>query len=531
MNEARHKARENEQADELIETPDEQLATERFGTRHWSQAEGEAERISLRQRCADLPLSNQFLLGCGFLLLGALLAYRIAAPISDLSRAAIKPFTVEGQKETCLAHLQSIQQALALYREDHNDRLPLLDYGSRNKRVTWIKAIVEPDAAENGGNSGGSISGGGSFLCPLDSVPADQRDLVGSYGLNPVLAGATSPQSDAASVILLADRGKAHDVSLLPPFVSWPSTEKEGAKQSANIAFRHGGQAAVLYADGHADTAFAGDWLYQPASWGGPLLQKAALARLQQQNPVLTKMQAGRRLSATERRQLKRASSSLLSLWKASLQEDKAAGEPLPTEKLLWRAAYALSTAGDQSLERSLREALHGHSQALLQRIKGGAWSSHQAEAPVANGRLTSGFQVSLPPGWKVETEQEGRYRNTYLRSASPYIYVLIERGERSSPASGSTIDWSGMEEDFKRKYGRHYRQMGMGVDTLGGEDVSTWQFEVRKPDGPALRKLYVGHSFAWSSYVIVCTAPAKEYEDWQSTFQTVLNGFAFGSE
>ena len=68
-----------------------------------------------------------------------------------------------------------------------------------------------------------------------------------------------------------------------------------------------------------------------------------------------------------------------------------------------------------------------------------------------------------------------------------------------------------------------------MGEATLGGEAASLWEFEVERKGEPRLRKLYVGRSHIWDSFVIVGTAPAVDFKQWQPVFDRMRQSFVFG--
>jgi hypothetical protein len=170
-------------------------------------------------------------------------------------------------------------------------------------------------------------------------------------------------------------------------------------------------------------------------------------------------------------------------------------------------------------VEQALDGEQSRRSQAELEQVNGGSWATHESEW---------GFALQQPTAWTVSTETAGRYRKTYLRSSSPYIHVLVEKGERSTPALTSTIDWRGMERQFRRRYKSNYQRIRVGEGFLGGEAAGLWIFDLQRPGGPRLRKLYLGLSRTWDSHVIVCTAPSRDFKQWQPVFEQVIQGFAF---
>jgi hypothetical protein len=462
-----------------------------------------------------LPAINRWLLGSGSagVLLG--LFCLIGVPIlgygSAAVRAAIYPLTAAGKRETCFSHLQQVAEALAQYRADYDDRLPVTEYAAGRERKTWMAALRDRGAEA------------GIFTCPTFGGQSDGQ-ATGSYGANPLLLGSPASRWEKPDeVLMVGDRDEAHDTVLFPPFASWPVVRAtDGAiYDPANLAYRHseGGsptQAAIVYADGHAGTMARGQAVASPALWGGSLVWDASLERLEGQFPLLAQVPGSAPGAFAGRKVALRTALGQLHALEKQTQANRFVHEEI--EKRLWRGAGILRSLGDGAFEKQLTADLHEYDGELLKEA-GGDWSQH--ESPY-------GFNLRYPGGWSRTVEADGRYHTTYFRPASPYIEVLVEYGERRQPTNATTINWTGMEASLKKRYGKGYRRIRMGYAALGGQTVSVWECLLKKPDGPRLRKIYFGRSTMWNSTILVCVAPAGDYEDWRPTFERIQQGFIF---
>jgi hypothetical protein len=277
----------------------------------------------------------------------------------------------------------------------------------------------------------------------------------------------------------------------------------------------------VLFSDGHADTQNIGLWTEDAASWGGELLFEASLKRLEVRHPVLKQIKSAPAKAFAGQKAKLRAGLEELRVLAGQSQSSGILYE-VPGKRL-WKGAGVLRALGDGRLEQELTADLNRHVQSLLKET-GGAWQS-PAEFDGDDARP---FTMRFPSNWRVQTETEGRYRTTYLRSASPYLEVLVERGERNQPTEARTIDWSGMEAGLKNKYGSGYKRLRMGRSTLNGQEVSLWECELKKPDGPRLHKRYLGHSSRWNSTILVALAPVGQWQAWNSVFEQITDSFEF---
>jgi prepilin-type processing-associated H-X9-DG protein len=455
-----------------------------------------------------LPSINRFLLGSGSVCVLAGLFCLIVIPLlgsaNSSLRSAFYPFTSEGKRETCLSNLQRVSAALAQYSQDYDGRYPLAEYEAGGKRRTWMAQLRQRGVEED------------IFVCPAGSGGGNLQ-ATGSYGLNPVLAGQSlaEEEANAGRVILLADRGERHDSILLPPFVGWSSSDKDADGEKGNLSANHSeNTAVVLYADGHAGAQQLGSWTAEPAVWGGPLLVQASLQRLEAQNPLLAKINTAPPESfASQQTKLQQGLEQLRQL---NRQVRGVGGDEILDQRL-WKGSGILHTFDSGQFQKQLINDLHQEVRSIVPPANG--WQSHESE---------QGFTVQHPSSWSVQHEVDGRYRSTYFRSQSPHLFAMVENGERVHPAAATVIDWTGMERSFKEKYGIFYTRISMGRSTLGGREVSTWEFKLKKPDGPELRKRYLGYSTAWNSVIFTTVAPADAWDEWAGAFHKMTQSFEF---
>ena len=300
----------------------------------------------------ELPQPNYGLAVGGLLLIGGGLALAALPPVAQGTRVALYPYTAGGRSETCSSNLRALALALEQYRQDGDGLYPPVEYslakaGSKaddakaSKRVTWVTLLGQYDDRR------------GDFVCPASSLGANEESL-GSYGFNPALALRKANEvNDPAQVLLLADRGKRHDLALLPPFASWPApageTGSDGSVnaanflESVNLTFPHpgtggdaGGSATVLYGDGHveslaktvATSATGASSLRDMAPWGGTLVMEAALQRLLAQHPQWQSVAESKgKMDAALLRQAKSGVDEVLALWTQNRSGRRFCGE------------------------------------------------------------------------------------------------------------------------------------------------------------------------------------------------------------
>jgi prepilin-type processing-associated H-X9-DG protein len=486
---------------------------------------------------ADLPAINRFLALSGGLCL-LLAASCLALPqVAEATRSAVHPYTAAGKGENCLANLGALHQALGLYARDNDELYPPLDYTANAsasaatagevkavQRVTWVSFI-----GERGGNShlqcpaGPGIGGAQQRLV--------QQGLVSSYALNPVLSLARSGDVDKpGQTLLLADGGAKHDVSLLPPYPSWPSFahrtvamqavahQPEAATGSlSNLGLRHDGNAGALYADGHAALFAGGEGEKAAELWGGSAVLRRSLARLAGQNEeakaLVAHLKAGKNEAAAgllrvHRRKLLPVRDGIATLWHLSTGESASQS----VTEAGWNLARASAAAGDGTITKQLNAEESRRSQAELERTQKAGWETETT---------SWGISVQKPAAWTLEEESEGRYKRIYLRSGlRTDVFVLLETGEHRRYRTPQPIDWRGMEDDLRRRYGKSgYKRVRMMPGTLNGQAASLWEYEIEKAGSPRLRKRYLGYSDGWQSHVVGMTAPAWDFQSWTPVF------------
>jgi hypothetical protein len=510
-------------------TQDGSYGSQETVSRAWDSALQEVRALTgdyvlpSRQWFVQLPDINRWLLGGGSLCVALGLFFLIGVPLLSYAnrsaQAAIFPYTAEGKRQTCLSNLQQLSTAIAQYRDDYDDQFPVAEYSTNDskggQRKTWTALLHERSVDD------------ASFTCPTSRGGSSDGQAVSSYGFNPVFFGQQGNDSDLSAVLLLADRGEAHDTILLPPFATWPTVSKNGT--AGNFDFRHGGKAgnnqtAILYGDGHADTLAAGDWITQAATWGGNRVFTIGMERLETQYLVLKQITGSSpKAFRNQKTNLRQALEQLHVLQQQSRGNSV---EIEDVEKRLWKGAGMLRTLGDAAFERQLYSDLRAYSLQLVKQADN--WKPLAEE-----GGENLSFTLRFPSAWRVETQNDGRYNTTYFRSPSPYVEVLVEHGTRNQPTDASVIDFTGMEDSLKEKYGTggngtSYKRIQLGYGTLGGREVSLWECELKKSDGPKLRKRYFGSSTMWNSTIVVCTAPAGSFKEWNTAFEQMQDSFEF---
>lgn len=469
----------------------------------------------------DLPLLNRCLLGGGATLLALGVLLSAGPPVASGVATAVHPYTSQGKEERCLANLRALGSALESYRGQNKGRYPLLEQTAQGtssasqNRTTWVsqlRPLIQKD----------------ELLCPSG---AGDGETTSGYGFNAALSSAKQEDiPHPEQVVVLADRGEAHDLALLPPLEGWglaKAQSKDNGLGSLNVEARHddndGDKVGVLYADGHAEMKEAGAWLDDLQSWGGALAIRQARAHLLQVHPLLQDIENAReksdeaavsliRQKATGAKDLEKAIQAAYGLW---VQNDGASFDA-GTDRWGWQLAKWADQADQPDFLQFFDKEQSRRSEAILQDAKK-AWQKQESH----------GLTLSIPASWTQDEETEGRYRRTFFRSASPHISVQVERGERIKPGPEAGIEWSGMEDEYKKTYGSRYKRVVMSTATLMGESASFWEFEIDRKDAPKLHKLYIGRSHTWDSLVITFTAPAKDFEKWRPLFLQFRDGLA----
>lgn len=487
--------------------PNSGLTTGQLGARNW---------------WGELPTTNRLLLACGGLCLLYLTGKMAGPPLYMAGQSAVFPYTAEGKRQSCLDNLRAIHQALDAYSQDYDGQLPVLDAQDRSgTRLTWVSLLQTRGTEAR------------LFQCPTGpSVPQERATWTASYAINPALAGQSLTEADSPEqTLLLADGGERHDVSLLPPFPSWPSVTAHRDSTTfdarlANFGFRHGGgenqTVGAVYADGHAEPLTNGDWALSTTPWGGSAVIRRSLERLEKTNALaggfigaLRKgdVAGATRILKTNRQAVQPTAQNLLTL--CLLNQGEQTSDSV--EALGWHLARALEGVGDGSARQQLNEA--------MSRRVAEEWQKAQ-NAGIQRWNTDSSYAIELPANWSKDEGQEGRYHRTFFRSGLPAVMALVEIGERSSYGETMPIAWEGTERELKGRYGAGYKRIRRDTGLLNANTASIWEYEIEKAGSPRLRKLAIGYVSGWQSYALVFTAPAKDWEKWKSLFNQATQSF-----
>jgi prepilin-type processing-associated H-X9-DG protein len=499
----------------------------------------------------NLPGTNQMLLFGGLALIGWGMFASAAPPVADGVQTAVRPYTATGKEENCASHLKAVGLALAMYRRDNDERFPAMDYTLAGKsgkdekanadskqRVTWVSVLGQySNTAEN-------------FVCPLGN--SAEKGITSSYGLNAALASGAwgsvveSELDNPSATLTLADRSEEHDLALLPPFAGWTSSttqskSRDGAMtteasatdvnavETSNLDFRHSDKTMLLYVDGHVSARSRSEEWNDSALWGGKPLFLQATERLKVTHPILgqvgqalqdkkeaTAVQLLRSHKAKGRAGLK----EVLALWQQNGGTDgrtKIVAKDVDTWG--WRLAGLWAATGEREMLSELNRLQSLRSQSEWDKVRQGGWQTHESD---------QGFRIEVPANWSVQTEPNGRYTNTFFRSDSPYVTLMVEKGDRSTPGTERGIDWDGMESDYRKRYGARYKRIRRDAVMLAGEAANLWEYEIERKGEPRLRKLYIGRSHTWNSYVLACTAPTEDYKKGVEFFNKAVESFRY---
>lgn len=478
---------------------------------------------------AKLPLPNQLLFAASFGCLGVGALVLVGPALVEGAQSAVFPYTSAGKRQTCLSNLESLSQALALYAQDNDGHLPTIEETTSSKtRVTWV-TLLQPYVAR--GSSSSAV-----WSCPLSST--DSGSVISSYALNPVLAGEHLPQSgDAAKVLLLGDRGAKDDLSLLPPLPGWsgvPSPSFDGRATNAgdtNLDFRHEGEAAGVFADGHAGT-LSPSGAAPLALWGGGAAIKAGLRHLEAKNAasgtLFKHLQDGdvagaAQLLKGQSKQLDGVASDVTALWKLNWQEDAGASgtaalASTDLEEMGWHLARAQEENGQSAARAALDAETMRRCEEERKRVEAASWNTQTS---------STGMRLDVPTGWTWSEENKDRYHTASARSPLPSLWVSIEKGDRTSSSPAIPVDWRAAEKRLQSRYGSGYKRLRMEGTTLLGRPAGLWEYELEKPGSPRLRKRYIGTADGWTSYVLSVTAPASDFDQWKSDFDRITGSLS----
>jgi len=470
-----------------------------------------------KQSWPEMPYANRLLLGGGLLLAGLGAFIGTASPIYSAGAQAIFPYTVAGKQETCLSNLKQLQLALGLYAEDNDSHVPFLDYtDATGKRVTWVTALQPSTKPDN-------------FVCPAGpAIASAQVGALSSYAMNPVPAGLlTTALDDPTKTLILADAGTKHDVSLLPPFPSWPSVASRAGTSpfdptETNVDFRHSGNAVVLYIDGHTDTVTPGDWLTNTDPWGGSAAIRAALDRLAATDPTSgafiddlkrTDLDAAAAALKASPGPLKPVTAELVQLWTYNAGDETSDS----VDALGWNLARASEQAGDPSVRASL--------DAETTRRDGIELSQTNATNLVPYTDPGQ-FTVNVPAYWTKSPGSDGNRTTCDIHSGLPTVFAHFESWNTTSSVNNIPLDWTGRENEVKAKYGNAYQRVSMTPFLWNGHSAELWESEIEVPGGPRVHLLYLGYADGWRAHVLFFRAPAKDFDSWRPFIQGLESSY-----
>lgn len=468
-----------------------------------------------------LPLANQLLFAASLGCLGMGALALAGPPVVEGTQSAVFPYTSAGKRQTCLSNMENLSRALSLYAQDSDGRLPSIEAASSSKaRVTWV-TLARPYVERESSSS--SV-----WSCPAGSISGGNDSS--SYGLNPILAGGHLPQGeDAANVLMLSDRGQKHDLSLLPPVPGWNSVSSSLDASATNLDFRHDGEAAVLFADGHTSTLSPSG--ATPVSlWGGGSAIEAGLKRVGERSgssgAFVKRLQDGdvagvAQLLQAQPKALETSTADLLALWKMNWQEDSGAPATLASsdlEEMGWHLARAQEKLG----QSAPRVALDAETKRRIE-------EEHKRVDAAGYDIKTSatGVRLDVPRGWAWSEENKDRYHTAYARSPLPGLWASVEKGDRTSFSATTPVDWCASEKRLQTRYGQGYKRLRMEGATLLGRPAGLWEYELEKPGSPRLHKRYVGTADGWNSYVLSLTAPANDFEAWKGDFDRITGSLS----
>lgn len=404
---------------------------------------------------AKLPLPNQLLFAASFGCLGVGALALVGPAVVEGAQSAVFPYTSAGKRQTYLSNLESLSQALSLYAQDNDGHLPAIEERNASKtRATWV-TLLQPYVARS------SSSSSAVWSCPLSS--ANSGSGTSSYALNPVLAGEHLPQGeDAAKVLLLGDRGAKDDLSLLPPLPGWsgvPSPSFEGSATNAgdtnnsdtNLDFRHDGEAAGVFADGHAGT-LSPTGVSPLALWGRGAAIEAGLrhvaAKSAASGALFKHLQEGdvagtAQLLKGQSKQLDGVASDVTALWKLNWQEDAGASGTAALassdlETMGWHLARAQEELGQSATRIALDAGTMRRCEEERKRVEAASWNTQTS---------STGMHLDVPTGWTWSEENKDRYHTASARSPLPSLWVSIEKGDRTSSSPAIPVDWRASEK------------------------------------------------------------------------------------
>lgn len=138
---------------------------------------------------------------------------------------------------------------------------------------------------------------------------------------------------------------------------------------------------------------------------------------------------------------------------------------------------------------------------------------------PPAETHRGGSFEITPPPGFRLR--QSGR-RTIWQRDDGAQILVETGKAGDGSPRAG----WQKLDRDLARRYGQHYRSLGIHDGTLAGEPAAIWEFELTGKDGVTRRKIDVGTKINGRGYAVLGAAPSDKFENVRGEIEQALASF-----
>jgi hypothetical protein len=135
---------------------------------------------------------------------------------------------------------------------------------------------------------------------------------------------------------------------------------------------------------------------------------------------------------------------------------------------------------------------------------------------------------IETPTGWTVQRQTNGRHTNTFFRSDSPYIILMVEKGDLETPGGERGGDWDGMESDYRRRYNSRYKRIRRETMLFAGEPTNLWKYEIERKSEPRLRQL---HNWVFTYLESFCAGLYRsggDFKKGEEFFDGVVGSFCY---
>lgn len=128
-------------------------------------------------------------------------------------------------------------------------------------------------------------------------------------------------------------------------------------------------------------------------------------------------------------------------------------------------------------------------------------------------------YELTPPPGYSLS--QKGR-RTIWKHENGAQL--LVETGKAGA---GSLRDgWLRLERDLKKRYGAHYKSLGITESQLAGQPAAVWEFELTGKDGITRRKIDIGLQYKGRGYAVLGSAPKENFDKVFPEIRAALDSF-----